>query len=281
MKTSNEMITESETINETIIDKKTLNHVYLRSLQMEFSWNYERQMNMAFCYAMIPALKKIYKDDLEGLKKALKRHLEFFNTTPHIVTSILGISIAMEEENKKQPEFDDNSIRNIKTALMGPLAGIGDSFFWGTLRVIATGIGISLASKGNLLGPILFLLIFNIPHFIIRYYLLKFGYQFGVHSLKNLEQEGTLQKLTRQAAILGVIVIGAMSAQMIDINLQLTLFQDNPLVLQDVLNDIAPKLLPLGAFFAVYHLLKKRINPLIILALIAVFSIAMSYLGVL
>lgn len=275
------MKTFDENKNENIVDKKTLNSVFLRSLQMEFSWNYERQMNMAYCYAIIPALKKIYKDDLEGLKKALKRHLEFFNTTPHIVTSILGISIAMEEENKKKEDFDESSISNIKTALMGPFAGIGDSFFWGTLRVIATGIGIALASKGNILGPILFLLIFNIPHFLIRYYLLHFGYRFGVTSLKNLEQEGTLQKLTKQAAILGVLVIGAMSAQMIDINVQLTLFKDNPLVLQDVLNDIAPKLLPLGAFFTVYHLLNKKMNPLAILGLIAVFSIIMSYFGVL
>lgn len=133
-------------IKNSKITKKELNHVFWRSFQMEFSWNYERQMNMAYVYAMIPILKKLYQSK-EEMAAALKRHLEFFNTTPHIVTLILGITAAMEEENKDDPEFDVTAIDSIKTSLMGPLAGLGDSFFWGTLRLIATGVGTSLASK--------------------------------------------------------------------------------------------------------------------------------------
>lgn len=143
MKTSNEN-------NELKITKKDLSKVFWRSFQMEFSWNYERQMNLAYCYAMIPILKKLYKSK-EAMATALKRHLEFFNTTPHIVTLILGINAAMEEENANDPDFDVSTIDNIKTSLMGPLAGIGDSFFWGTLRLIATGVGTSLALQGNIL----------------------------------------------------------------------------------------------------------------------------------
>lgn len=142
-------------IKNSKITKKELNHVFWRSFQMEFSWNYERQMNMAYVYAMIPILKKLYQSK-EEMAAALKRHLEFFNTTPHIVTLILGITAAMEEENKDDPEFDVTAIDSIKTSLMGPLAGLGDSFFWGTLRLIATGVGTSLAMQGNILGPILF-----------------------------------------------------------------------------------------------------------------------------
>ena len=93
--------------------------------------------------------------------------------TPHIVTLMLGISAAMEKENSEVEDFDENSINNIKTALMGPLSGIGDSFFWGTLRLIATGIGTSLSLQGNALGPILFLFIFNVPHIIIRFLIVK------------------------------------------------------------------------------------------------------------
>ena len=83
-------------IKNSKITKKELNHVFWRSFQMEFSWNYERQMNMAYVYAMIPILKKLYQSK-EEMAAALKRHLEFFNTTPHIVTLILGITAAMEE----------------------------------------------------------------------------------------------------------------------------------------------------------------------------------------
>lgn len=168
------------------ITKKELNHVFWRSFQMEFSWNYERQMNMAYVYAMIPILKKLYQSK-EEMAAALKRHLEFFNTTPHIVTLILGITAAMEEENKDDPEFDVTAIDSIKTSLMGPLAGLGDSFFWGTLRLIATGVGTSLAMQGNILGPILFILIFNIPHILFRYLATGWGYRLGTGFLKKIQ----------------------------------------------------------------------------------------------
>ncbi|MDU6110012.1 MAG: PTS system mannose/fructose/sorbose family transporter subunit IID [Klebsiella pneumoniae] len=152
---------------ETLITPRDLRRVFWRSFQMEFSWNYERQMNLAFVYALIPVLKKLYPRR-EELAAALKRHLVFFNTTPHIVTLLLGITTAMEEKNSHQKNMDATAIDNVKASLMGPLAGLGDSFFWGTLRLIATGIGTSLALKGNILGPILFLLVFNVPHILVR-----------------------------------------------------------------------------------------------------------------
>ena len=146
-----------QTADERKLTKKDLNRVAIRSLGMEWDWNYERQMNMAFCYSMLPIIKKLYpnKDDQV---EAMQRHLEFFNTTPHMSTLILGITAAMEEQNATDPEFETESINNVKVSLMGPLAGIGDSFIWGTLRIIATGVGVSLAAQGNILGPILFLL---------------------------------------------------------------------------------------------------------------------------
>ena len=83
----------------------------------------------------------------------------------------MGIVASMEEENAKNPDdFDTSTITSIKTALMGPLAGIGDSMFWGTLLVIGIGVGASLAKEGNILGPFLFLLIFNVPNFLLRYF---------------------------------------------------------------------------------------------------------------
>lgn len=148
------------------LTKKDLRRLFWRSFQMEFSWNYERQMNLAYTYAMIPILKKLYKKK-EDLSNALMRHLEFFNTTPHIVTMMLGVSAAMEEQNAKDKNFDPSTINNVKASLMGPLAGLGDSFFWGTLRLIATGVGTSLALQGSILGTFCFylFLIFLISSF--------------------------------------------------------------------------------------------------------------------
>ena len=128
-----------------VITEKELKQVFFGAISMEHTWNYERMMNDGYLYAMLPALKKIYPDP-EDFKEACKRHLEFFNTTPHVITLPLGISVAMEEKRAQDMEnFDTASISNVKTAIMGPLAGIGDSFFWGTLRILATGVGTSLA----------------------------------------------------------------------------------------------------------------------------------------
>ena len=234
MKTSNEN-------NELKITKKDLSKVFWRSFQMEFSWNYERQMNLAYCYAMIPILKKLYKSK-EAMATALKRHLEFFNTTPHIVTLILGINAAMEEENANDPNFDVSTIDNIKTSLMGPLAGIGDSFFWGTLRLIATGVGTSLALQGNILGPILFILIFNIPHLLFRYFATSWGYKLGTGFLKKIQENGMMGSLTLGASIIGLMVVGGMTASMIDINIPLKIGTgENAVTVQSIFDDIVPR----------------------------------------
>lgn len=271
MKTSNQ--------EDLKITKKDLNKVFWRSFQMEFSWNYERQMNLAYVYAIIPILKKLYKTK-DQMADALKRHLEFFNTTPHIVTLILGINAAMEEENVNSPEFDVTAIDSIKTSLMGPLAGIGDSFFWGTLRLIATGVGTSLAMQGNILGPILFLLIFNVPHLLFRYFATGWGYKLGTGFLKKIQENGMMASLTLGASIIGLMVVGGMTASMIDINIPLTIGSgENAVTVQSIFDDIVPKILNLGAFGAVFYLLKKEVKPLTILLGLAAFGILGSLIG--
>ncbi|GIO21666.1 PTS system mannose/fructose/sorbose family transporter subunit IID [Oceanobacillus sp. J11TS1] len=262
------------------LSKKDLNSLFWRSFQMEFSWNYERQASLAYVYAMLPILKKLYKNK-EDLSRALKRHLEFFNTTPHIVTMILGISAAMEKQNAEDPKFDESSINTVKASLMGPLAGIGDSFFWGTLRLIATGIGTSLALQGNILGPILFLLVFNVPHIVLRYILTGLGYKMGTGFLRKLQEKGTMGNLTLGASILGLIVIGGMSADMIILNVPLTIGSgDTATPVQEILDGILPGLLPLAAFGIIYWLLGKEVKATTLLIGIALVSILGTWTGI-
>ena len=192
----------------------------------------------------------------------------------------MGISAAMEEENVNDPNFDSSAIDNIKTSLMGPLAGIGDSFFWGTLRLIATGVGTSLALQGNILGPILFLLIFNIPHLLFRYFATGWGYKLGTGFLKKIQENGMMESLTYGAAIIGLMVVGGMTATMIDINIPLQIGSgENAVTVQSIFDDIVPKILSLGAFGAVFYLLKKEVKPLIILLGLAVVGILGSLIG--
>lgn len=260
-------------MSESKIGKKELHSIFLRSLSLEYSWNYERQQHMGYCFAMLPAIRKIYEKKEEQIEAA-KRHMEFFNTTPYISTAVLGISVAMEESNEKTEDFDTSSINNVKVALMGPLAGIGDSMFWGTLRVIATGIGTSLALQGNILGPILFWLIFNVPAFVVRYFCLKFGYGFGTSFLNKVEESGLMPKLTYGAAVLGLMVIGAMIPNMITINLAGTLGSgDAAVAIQDILDGIMPSLLPFAMTLGIYGLLQKKVKVSWVLIILTVLGI--------
>ena len=187
----------------------------------------------------------------------------------------------MEEENKDDPEFDVTAIDSIKTSLMGPLAGLGDSFFWGTLRLIATGVGTSLAMQGNILGPILFILIFNIPHILFRYLATGWGYRLGTGFLKKIQANGMMESLTLGASIIGLMVVGAMTATMITINIPLKIGSgENAVTVQSIFDDIVPNILCLGAFGIVFYLLKKEMKPLTILIGLAFFGIFGSWIGI-
>ncbi|QDK19873.1 PTS system mannose/fructose/sorbose family transporter subunit IID [Leclercia adecarboxylata] len=265
--------------DENVINARDLRRVFWRSFQMEFSWNYERQMNLAFVYALIPVLKKLYPQKAE-LAAALKRHLVFFNTTPHIVTLLLGITTAMEEKNSQQQEMDGTAIDNVKASLMGPLAGLGDSFFWGTLRLIATGIGTSLALQGNILGPILFLLVFNVPHILVRWLFTRWGYVLGTGVLHRVQKSGMMESLTYGASIIGLMVVGAMAASMINITIPISFGAGEAKTgVQDIINNIMPCLLPLISFGIVYWLLGRKVKPLTIIGGMALVGILGSWIG--
>jgi len=271
--------TLSETQDENAINARDLRRVFWRSFQMEFSWNYERQMNLAFVYALIPVLKKLYPQKA-ALAAALKRHLVFFNTTPHIVTLLLGITTAMEEKNSQQQEMDGTAIDNVKASLMGPLAGLGDSFFWGTLRLIATGIGTSLALQGNILGPILFLLVFNVPHILVRWLFTRWGYVLGTGVLHRVQKSGMMESLTYGASIIGLMVVGAMAASMINITIPISFGAGEAKTeVQGIIDNIMPCLLPLVSFGIVYWLLGRKVKPLTIIGGMALVGILGSWIG--
>lgn len=270
------------TADERKLTKKDLNRVAIRSLGMEWDWNYERQMNMAFCYSMLPIIKKLYpnKDDQT---EAMQRHLEFFNTTPHMSTLILGITAAMEEQNANDPEFETESINNVKVSLMGPLAGIGDSFIWGTLRIIATGVGVSLAAQGNILGPILFLLLFNIPAQGLRFYLMHAGYKLGSGFLAKVQESGLMEVLTYGASVLGLMVIGGMTAENVGINVPLVIGSgETATTLGDICNTIMPGLLPLAFTLLMEWLVsKKNVKTTTLLVALVVVGLVGSFFGIL
>lgn len=149
------------------ITKKDLRRSFLRwYMSAEISNSFERLQSVSFCYSMIPVLRKLYPDR-DAFKESLKRELQFFNTEAIWGTPIHGITIAMEEEKAKGEDIPDSAITGIKTGLMGPLAGIGDTITWGMLKTIIYGIGCTMAATGNIMGALI-TIIFPLVTFLIR-----------------------------------------------------------------------------------------------------------------
>ena len=190
------------------LTKKDRISVWLRSTFLQGSWNYERMQNGGWAFAMIPAIKRLYKTK-EERSAALKRHLEFFNTHPYVASPILGVTLALEEERSNVTEVDDITIQGVKVGMMGPLAGIGDPVFWFTVRPILGALGASLAINGNILGPIIFFVAWNLIRMAFTWYTQEFGYKVGSSITDDLSG-GLLQDITRGASILGMFILGAL-----------------------------------------------------------------------
>lgn len=238
---------------------RDIRNLFLRSLALEANFNFETWQNTGFAFTIIPVLKRLYTSK-QSMAAALKRHLQFFNTSPYGSTLIFGITAAMEEQNSQDMDFDEESISSVKLGLMGPLAGVFDSLFWGTFKVIAAGVGTSLAIKGNILGPLLFILIFNVPHLLLRYNLTFIGYRAGTKFLQNLAKNNVMDRLTKGASILGLMVVGAMPATLISITTPLSIGTRSGIAVQGILDQLVPAIIPLGLTFLVYYFVKKSVK---------------------
>ncbi len=265
------------------LTKSDLTSMFIRSNFHQGSWNYERMQALGYCFAMVPVIKRLYTGDER--KQALKRHLEFFNTQPFVTAPILGVTAAMEEQKANGADIDDGAINGLKIGLMGPLAGVGDPIFWGTLRPVAAALGASIALTGSILGPILFFVIFNAVRLAIRWFGVSYGYSKGTTIVADMAG-GRLQKLTEGASILGLFIMGALVNRWTSMNVPLVVStiikSDGTTVIttvQNILDSLLPGLLPLLLTFACMKLLKKKVNAVWIIFGIFALGILFYWLG--
>lgn len=281
------------------LTKKDRQAVALRSTLLMGSWNYERMENGGFCYAMIPAIKKLYKDK-DDRKAALKRHMEFFNTHPYVAAPILGVTLALEQEKANGVQVDDTAIQGVKVGMMGPLAGVGDPVFWFTIRPMLGALGASLAMGGSILGPVLFFVLWNVIRWAFLWYTQEFGYKAGSKISEDISG-GLLQKVTKTASILGMFVLGSLVERWVNIDFKtvvstvtlsdgayidwqalpagndgiqqafqqfasgLSITPEQVTTLQDNLNTLLPGIMPLLLTLFCMWLLKKNVSPIVII----------------
>lgn len=265
---------------EHALDRKDLGGVAWRSWALMSSFNYERMQALGFLYAIMKPLRKIYRDDDEGLRDAMRRHMAAFNMTCAPSTFVMGIALAMEELYAKDKDMDTSGVNAIKVSLMGPLSGIGDTFFWGIFRILACSLGVAFAAQGNPIAPFILLLVFNVPNYLVRVLGVRLGYDQGSSLIQNLEKTGQMKLVTFCAGIIGAISIGTMIAMWVSISCPLVFtVGEMEVVIQEYLDQIIPKLLPLAATLGVYGALKKGIDTSKIIGGIVVIGFVLGVFG--
>lgn len=240
------------------------------------SLNYERMMGLAYTYSMLPFLKETYKDDPEGLKKSVKTHLQFYNCSPYVSPYVMGINIGIEEKEKTKAL---DAIASLKTGLMGPLAGLGDSVFVVIPWTIFGAIAANMALEGSFVGIGIWVLVTWILK-ALGYPLYKAGIASGTSLVTSIEKR--LKAIKECVAILGLMVVGALIPTVVKANVAFTFTQgDLTMTGNEILNQILPGLIPAAVVFGVYSLLGKKVKPVYIILLIIVISIVFKLLNIL
>jgi PTS system N-acetylgalactosamine-specific IID component len=270
----------SATNTKTALTKKDYIKTSLRAYFLQNGFNYGNYQGLGYANVLYPALKKIYKDDEKGLQEALSSNVEFFNSNPHFLPFITSMQLVMLDNGSK-PE----DARSIKLALMGPLAGIGDSLAQFCLAPLLATIGSSLAQDGLIGGPLLFFLGMNIILLAIKLFTGMYGYKLGTSIIDTLSEK--MAQISSIASMIGVTVISGLAVSFVKIKVGIqyvtTIDGAEKIVsIQEMLDKIAPSLLPaLFTIFVFYLIKKKKWTTYKLIGLTLVLGILGSVLGVL
>ena len=246
------------------LDKKTLNKMVWLSCFLQASFNYERMQACGWLWGMLPGLQKIHTNK-EDLKASMAHNLDFLNTHPFLVTFVMGIVLSLE-----QNKADTATIRSVRISAAGPLGGIGDALLWLTLVPITAGLTANMAMEGQIIGAVLFLIIFNAVQFAVRFGLMYWSYGLGTKAVTLLTSSA--KEFTRAASILGIFVVGGLIANYGGTSLRIVV-GDPAINIQGLLDGVLPKLIPLLITLGIYVLIKKGWTPVKCIILILVVGI--------
>ncbi|SHE94194.1 PTS system IID component, Man family [Seinonella peptonophila] len=270
-------------IKEKKLSKKDLWKVFFNQMTIRCANNFERQQNAGFTQAMMPVIEKVY-DDPEEKKAAYERHMELFLTQDMVSAIPVGISAAMEERYATKKDIAPDSINAVKTAMMGPLAGLGDSLINGTARPILAGIACSLALSGTgLLGPILFVIAMSIITLGVRYLGVFKGYEQGTKIVANLQSSGLISRISELASVAAYVISGGFISAIVYVKIPIVYTAGKTtLKIQDILDGMIPSLVPLLFTGLIYWLMtRKKMSPVMLMLLTMLVGIAGVYLGIL
>ena len=242
---------------ESALPKKEIRKAYNRWWWTEIvSRSYDRAHAVGFCNGMSDILAKLYTKK-EDLSAALKRHLVFFNTMGTWGGAILGLSIGMEQEKAAGNDIPGETIVSLKTGLMGPLASLGDSINLATFRVLFYSLAASVGATGNPFAVII-PLIYTVLDWYFGLFMTQMGYRLGLRSITSMLQSGVIDKVIKAAGILGLFMVGALTANNVKFALLPTFIQGGAETsVQSVIDGVFPGFLPMAAVWGCFFYYKK------------------------
>ena len=204
------------------ISKKTLNKSFRNWYYGNLTcFSQEHMQTFGYLVSMLPIVEELY-DTKEEQKEAMKTYTAFFNTEPQVGALIVGITAGLEESKANGEAIDSETINGLRAGLMGPVAGIGDSLVVGTLIPILLGIGMGLATGGNPIGPIFYIIAWNILITFGMKFLYKKGYEMGGKAVEFLVGEQA-NAIRDSIVLLGTVVIGAVAGAWVNISTSFTM----------------------------------------------------------
>ncbi len=260
------------------LTKKDLNKMFRRWIfSAGLGYNFETQQAPSVAFSMRKALRKIYKDDKEYIE-AMDNHYKYFNANPLMANVILGATLAMEENEGIKAK---NVVQSLKTSLMGPFSGVGDSIFWILIPTIMGSIAGYMAVQGNATGAVIWMILQAMFYFL-KVWLFKTGYNSGTKLVTSLGKK--INIFTDAISIMGLMVIGCLIPTVVKVFIPLK-FKTGKVILSlqnGILDKIMPALLPVAVTIFVYWLLgKKNITPTKIIGLIILICLLGSFTGIL
>ena len=244
------------------------------------NFNMTKMEANCFTNTMAPAIEQVYVDDPEGKREAYLRHQAFFNTHAVALDFIAGLSYALEKDCA-EGKVPGQTIEAIKASLMGPTAGMFDSLFFNCLRVIGAGIAIGLCSQGNIAGTFIFILLYGVTQSILKWFLLKAGYTLGTSFIDSVYNSGLMQIATKAASILGVMMVGCMTATTVGFPLNWTVtIGDTSLVVLDLFESIYPGILSVAIVLIMLAFIKKGVRPIVLIFGLLIFCLLGAAVGI-
>lgn len=185
----------------------TLVRIALRTVFIQAGFSPEAMQTLGLLYALDPAWRYLYPDPKDR-QDAVRRHLAPFNTHPYAAAALVG-GILHYEARLSRGEASVEDVLRFKKTFMGPLAALGDGFYWLSLRPATGALSVALVPLIGVWAPLVFIVTYNLVHLFTRSWLFVRGYQLGSGVVTRLSQlqvprwSNRLRSLTAAAA--GVI----------------------------------------------------------------------------